>query len=362
MDLPPELVGGSRSVPAPVPREFGKRGTFCGIVQLGFQPEFRDFPLSGCPRWPRRNGRGRILRAPHQRHQPSPGKILRKTRNFLLFPFCFLGFASPTWGIPLWELCPSRSLLDSLSQVWCNNSQLPVDHILAGSFETAMRVSSPWNFSWENAAFPPLFPLLRPESPLCVLSGTFHHRFPVDTTQSEARSSFFRDFFFLNFSFFSPPSAAPRPGGSDQFRALQAALHADLFPRQDDIPGSSQPPRHVRIPTPKLVSSFSSLSKDFPGSWECSSQRGILDFMRFGDEAELWVVPGNLEMGRSRNSRFGERSGNCGGAGMGLGLSSGKNPGLDLHGMRGWEVERVQGMELEQWKKGMENPEGSRGG
>ena len=28
----------------------------------------------------------------------------------------------------------------SQSQVWCNNSQLPVDHVLAGSFETAMRV------------------------------------------------------------------------------------------------------------------------------------------------------------------------------------------------------------------------------
>lgn len=28
----------------------------------------------------------------------------------------------------------------SPSQVWCNNSQLPVDHVLAGSFETAMRV------------------------------------------------------------------------------------------------------------------------------------------------------------------------------------------------------------------------------
>jgi len=25
-------------------------------------------------------------------------------------------------------------------QVWCNNSHLPVDHIVAGSFETAMRV------------------------------------------------------------------------------------------------------------------------------------------------------------------------------------------------------------------------------
>lgn len=29
----------------------------------------------------------------------------------------------------------------SPTQMWCNNSQLPVDHILAGSFETAMRVS-----------------------------------------------------------------------------------------------------------------------------------------------------------------------------------------------------------------------------
>ena len=27
------------------------------------------------------------------------------------------------------------------TQLWCNNSQLPVDHIRAGSFETAMRVS-----------------------------------------------------------------------------------------------------------------------------------------------------------------------------------------------------------------------------
>ena len=26
-------------------------------------------------------------------------------------------------------------------QVWTSNSQLPVDHVLAGSFETAMRVS-----------------------------------------------------------------------------------------------------------------------------------------------------------------------------------------------------------------------------
>ena len=26
------------------------------------------------------------------------------------------------------------------TQVWCNNSQLPVDHVLAASYETAMRL------------------------------------------------------------------------------------------------------------------------------------------------------------------------------------------------------------------------------
>lgn len=36
-------------------------------------------------------------------------------------------FVPPTKGI-------------SPTQMWCNNSQLPVDHVLAGSFETAMRV------------------------------------------------------------------------------------------------------------------------------------------------------------------------------------------------------------------------------
>lgn len=30
--------------------------------------------------------------------------------------------------------------MDFSLQVWCNNSQLPVDHVLAGSFETAMRL------------------------------------------------------------------------------------------------------------------------------------------------------------------------------------------------------------------------------
>lgn len=43
----------------------------------------------------------------------------------------------------------------SPSQMWCNNSQLPVDHILAGSFETAMRVRNEcdvilhyWIWNW----------------------------------------------------------------------------------------------------------------------------------------------------------------------------------------------------------------------
>ena len=35
-------------------------------------------------------------------------------------------------------VAPSKGT--SQAQVWCNNSQLPVDHVLAGSFETAMRV------------------------------------------------------------------------------------------------------------------------------------------------------------------------------------------------------------------------------
>jgi coatomer protein complex subunit alpha (xenin) len=35
-------------------------------------------------------------------------------------------------------VAPTRG--QSLSHLWCNNSKLPVDHILAGSFETAMRL------------------------------------------------------------------------------------------------------------------------------------------------------------------------------------------------------------------------------
>lgn len=34
---------------------------------------------------------------------------------------------------------PTRG--NSQSQVWCNNSQVPVDHLVAGSFDSAARVS-----------------------------------------------------------------------------------------------------------------------------------------------------------------------------------------------------------------------------
>lgn len=108
---------------------------------------------------------------------------------------------------PLWELCPSQSHLDSLPfphfQVWCNNSQLPVDHILAGSFETAMRVSFPWNVLWKNTSFTPShFASIWENTPSLFSRGY---------TQSEASAlpdpSFpdpIRDFFFFKFLFFSP--------------------------------------------------------------------------------------------------------------------------------------------------------------
>lgn len=195
LDLPPELVGESWDTPALIPQEFGKWRMFCGMVQLGFQLEFWDFP-SGCPRRLHGNSRGRILCASHQRHQPSPGKILDFLRKLGILSFSpsflfffFFGICEPNVGIPLWELCPSQSHLDSLpfplSQVWCNNSQLPVDHILAGSFETAMRVSFPWNFM-EKRLLSPLLRLLHPKSWLCVHPGMFHPRFPAAMTQSEA--------------------------------------------------------------------------------------------------------------------------------------------------------------------------------
>jgi len=47
------------------------------------------------------------------------------------------------------QVCPLFWLLLQLCrwadcwciQVWCNNSHLPADHVVAGSFETAMRVT-----------------------------------------------------------------------------------------------------------------------------------------------------------------------------------------------------------------------------
>lgn len=97
----------------------------------------------------------------------------------------------------------------SLFQVWCNNSQLPVDHILAGSFETAMRVSFPWNFWMEKLLLSPLFSLLHPKSSLCVHLGISHPHFSVGTTQSEVSALPDPGFpdpihdFFVNFIF--PP-------------------------------------------------------------------------------------------------------------------------------------------------------------
>ena len=43
----------------------------------------------------------------------------------------------------------------SPTQIWCNNSQLPVDHILAGSFETAMRVSLKVTLAFTECAWGP---------------------------------------------------------------------------------------------------------------------------------------------------------------------------------------------------------------
>lgn len=44
----------------------------------------------------------------------------------------------------------------SPTQMWCNNSQLPVDHILAGSFETAMRVCSIFSLKFAVKIWPKL--------------------------------------------------------------------------------------------------------------------------------------------------------------------------------------------------------------
>ncbi|WAR05102.1 COPA-like protein, partial [Mya arenaria] len=46
--------------------------------------------------------------------------------------------ATPTGGGEGFFVPPTKGT--SQAQVWCNNSQLPVDHVLAGSFETAMRL------------------------------------------------------------------------------------------------------------------------------------------------------------------------------------------------------------------------------
>lgn len=125
-------------------------------------PGFSRSAPSGCPRRPRGSSRGRILRAPHQGHQPSPGKSwisLEKMgiSSFSLSWVFFLGICEPRLGISLWGFQAWILFPSLLFQVWCNNSQLPVDHILAGSFETAMRVSFPWNFYGKTPPFPLIF-------------------------------------------------------------------------------------------------------------------------------------------------------------------------------------------------------------
>ena len=75
----------------------------------------------------------------------------------------------------------------SQGQVWCNNSQLPVDHVLAGSFETATRVSrSKQNSRYPNWSFLCLLAYYRKnwigwdksESPLALVLQTDLSRIP----------------------------------------------------------------------------------------------------------------------------------------------------------------------------------------
>lgn len=58
--------------------------------------------------------------------------ILYRQPEFCLFPWSL-------FSVWIEYLC--QESVDSCFQVWCTNSQLAVDHVLAGSFESAMRVS-----------------------------------------------------------------------------------------------------------------------------------------------------------------------------------------------------------------------------
>ena len=56
-------------------------------------------------------------------------------------------------------------LLLPITQVWCTNSQLAVDHVLGGSFESAMRVS---------LSFILVFAIGKPQSDCCCTCKFTH--------------------------------------------------------------------------------------------------------------------------------------------------------------------------------------------
>ena len=57
--------------------------------------------------------------------------------SIIAFAFCKTAIRILRQLARIYYWCDVRVWL----KVWCNNSHLPVDHIVAGSFETAMRVS-----------------------------------------------------------------------------------------------------------------------------------------------------------------------------------------------------------------------------
>lgn len=97
LDLPPELVGESRGVPARIPWEFRKRGMCCGIVRLRLQLEFRDFPAlppQDVPAGPAGAAEDGFFVPPTKGTSPAqvnPGFPWKKW-EFPPFPFLLLGF------------------------------------------------------------------------------------------------------------------------------------------------------------------------------------------------------------------------------------------------------------------------------
>ena len=92
------------------------------------------------PSWPwcgscrRGRWRGGILCSSHQRNQSVTGNAWFShyiNVSVLWKRDCFYEEHATGFDMMIFVL---------FIQVWCNNSQLPVDHVLAGSFETAMRL------------------------------------------------------------------------------------------------------------------------------------------------------------------------------------------------------------------------------